>query len=166
MANLLSSLGPLTARPQWVAMKREVRGGKVTKPPIDPNKAFDRRYPSKASVVDPSTWSSHAAAEHFNATYGLDGIGYVFTEEDPFFGLDLDNVLNPTTGELTPWALWLVEQCATYTEISQSGSGLHIIGIGDPPANHKNRNRYAGATIELYTQRRFFHITGNVYQPG
>ena len=77
----------LRARRQWLCWRREQRGGKQTKVPVD------SRTGALASSTDPSTWSSfddaQAAAEHF----GCDGVGFVFSETDPFAGIDLDDCI-------------------------------------------------------------------------
>lgn len=55
-----------------------------------------------------------------------------FTREDPFTGIDLDACLDPNTGEVTPRAAEIVKLLDSYTEISPSGRGLHIIVRGKP----------------------------------
>ena len=66
---------------QWVVWRYETRNGKPTKVPY----AIQGH---KASVTDPSTWSTFqevlAAAPQFS------GIGFVLTKEDPFTFVDLD----------------------------------------------------------------------------
>ncbi|HPM69001.1 MAG TPA: hypothetical protein PLX45_22245, partial [Piscinibacter sp.] len=70
----------LIERPQWVCWKYEQRDGKATKVPINP------RTGQKASSTDPSTWTSFddavAACRRFTT---LEGVGFVFTQDDPFW---------------------------------------------------------------------------------
>ena len=89
---------------------------------------------------------------------GLDGIGYVFSESDPFTGIDLDGCINPDTGEIEPWAATIVNELDSYTELSPSGTGLHIITCASLPP----RGRKKGP-VEMYDTGRFFTITGEVY---
>ena len=70
--------------PQWVCWKYENRGGeKPTKVPYSPE--TDQR----ASVVNPSTWSSFATATKSMPRY--DGVGFVITKDDPYTLIDLDD---------------------------------------------------------------------------
>ena len=65
----------------------------------------------------------------------VDAIGYCFTQST-FIGVDLDLCRDPQTGEIDPWAkAFLSEFPPTYTEPSQSGTGLHPIYQVD--ARHK-----------------------------
>src|SRR5689334_11461229 len=109
----------LRARDQWVVWKLEPRGGKPTKVPYC---APDR----KASSTDPATWMSYAAAVAL-APHGFNGVGYVFSADDPYTGIDLDKCRDPETGTIHDAAQRLVERFDSYTEVSQSGTGVHII---------------------------------------
>ena len=53
------------------------------------------------------------------------GVGFVFTADDPFVGIDLDDCIE--NGELHPDAVEIVRQLDSYTELSPSGSGIHVI---------------------------------------
>jgi len=54
---------------------------------------------SFASVQDPETWASFDAAVETAADDDpVAGIGFVFTEDDPFVGVDLDDCRNAETG--------------------------------------------------------------------
>jgi putative DNA primase/helicase len=57
----------------------------------------------------------------------LDGIGFVFTESDPFCGVDLDACVDPKTGEIASWASEIVRELNSYTAFSPSGTGLHVL---------------------------------------
>jgi len=72
----------LIAPPQWVCWRPIERGDKVTKLPLDP------RTGNAASSTDPTTWSSFENAVATARRWGF-GVGYVFSDDDPFTGLDL-----------------------------------------------------------------------------
>ena len=81
---------------------------------------------------------------------------------------DLDHVRNPETGEITPQAAEIVEELNSYTEISASGTGLHIIYLARPDANMENISAAknvlgTGTQLEIYTKDHICGITGNVY---
>ena len=68
----------------------------------------------------------------------MDGIGFVFTSDDRYTGIDLDKCRNPKTGEISPKAVEIVRLLNSYTEISPSGCGLHIILKGKlPPGGNR-----------------------------
>src|SRR5690606_17616294 len=91
-----------------------------------------------------------------------DGVGFVFTEGDPFVGIDLDGVRDPKTGALDDLARTIVRSMNSYTEVSPSGRGLHIIVQGQLPNGHAlARTLSNGRRIELYSQGRYFTVTGD-----
>ncbi len=138
-------------RPQWVVWKEERRDGKPTKVPYVAGGA------GKASSTDPRTWRSFEEAAQAHRTGRYDGIAFVFAEDDPYAGVDLDGCRNPETGEIASWALEIVEQLDSYTEISPSGAGVHIILRGNLPPGRRGWGDGHG----LYDSGRYFTITGN-----
>jgi hypothetical protein len=123
------------------------RPGKTDKFPIHPTTG------RIADAHDPAIWLTADAA--LACTVG-DGCGFTFTEQDPFFFLDIDNAL--TTAGWSATATQLCQQFAgCFIEVSQSGTGLHIFGT-TPPLQHGTRNQALG--LELYTKKRFAALTG------
>jgi primase-polymerase (primpol)-like protein len=87
-------------------------------------------------------------------------VGYVFSADDPFTGIDLDGCLNPQTGELASWAQDIVQRMATYAEVSPSGTGVKLwVRARMSGSRHKKRLSEAAA-LEVYDQGRFFTVTG------
>ena len=83
-------------------------------------------------------------------------IGFVFTEDDPYFFVDIDGCVE--NGQWTPIALeTLARFPGAAVEVSNSGKGLHIFGRGTVGA-HKCKNISSG--LELYTKERFVLLTG------
>ncbi len=139
----------LQARRQWVLWRLVHRPGakKPTKVPYRPGGQH-------ASSTDPVTWSSF---EDVRAAYrrgGFDGIGYVFSPEDAFTGIDLDGCRDPVSGDVEPWARVIIDRFATYCEISPSGTGVHLIVEGWLPPGGRRRGG-----IECYDRARYFTIT-------
>jgi putative DNA primase/helicase len=136
----------LKVRPQWVVWKAV--GNKPDKVPYSP------RTGRRASSTDLLTWSSfgEALGAYENGKYA--GIGFVFSSADPYTGIDLDNCVNED-GEIELWALEIARHLDNYTELSATGSGLHIIVRGDVS------NRRKG-DVEVYSSKRFFTMTGHV----
>ena len=80
--------------PHWICWGVEERNGNATKVPYSP-------HGGKASVDDPSTWGTIEQAQtHLGRNEKLSGIGFVFAENDPFCGIDLDKCRDTETGEI------------------------------------------------------------------
>lgn len=112
-----------------------------------------------ASTNDPSTWNTfdNIINNKYFYKYEFDGIGFVFTEKTGLVGVDFDHIRDPVTGIIDPIALEEIRAFNSYTEISQSGTGVHIICRGTLPVDgRKIGNR------EMYKNKRFFALTGNV----
>jgi putative DNA primase/helicase len=136
---------------QWILWKTEVRDGKETKVPVNPNNL------SKAMVNESETWSDFDTADEISRDMAKYGLGFVFTKDDPFVGIDLDKVRDPDSGSVSNDDIrFIVEKMDTYTEVSPSGTGYHIISRGKLP---DGRTRHNG--IEMYDNARFFTMSGN-----
>lgn len=126
---------------------------KPTKEPVNPHTG------GRASVTDLTTWGTFDDAVSFAERNGLPGVGFVFSSGDPYAGVDLDNAVNPD-GSLKPWAAEIVAELDSYTEYSQSGTGVHIIVKGKVPRG--TRAKYEDGEVEVYSTERFFVMTGKV----
>lgn len=145
----------LIERNQWVAWRSTKRpNGKTSKMPVDPHTG------GGASTTTSSTWGSIDQAVACCKKKNLAGIGFVFSSDDPFVGIDLDDCLDPNTKTLEPWAAEVVRTFDSYTEITPSGKGVHILAKGVLPGLGKK----VGAR-EIYDRSRFFTVTGNIV-PG
>ena len=140
----------LVSCPQWLCWREQERDGKTTKVPINPTSG------NYASATDPSTWTDFETAHTFTETGDAAGLGFVFTDDDPFVGIDLDDCRVPETETTLDWAENIVETLDSYTEISPSGTGYHVIVRGNLPGD---RNRKGD--VELYETARFFTVTGD-----
>ncbi len=143
----------MKGQPQWVTWRIEVRDGKPTKVPVNPKTG------ANAMANDPSTWGQFdQAVRHWEAHKGngIAGIGFEFSPGDPYTGVDLDKCRNLETGEIDPWALEIVRQLNSYTEISPSGTGLHIILKASVPPGGNRKGH-----VEMYDSARYFTMTGD-----
>ena len=140
----------LKARPQWVVWK--ALGDKPDKIP------YSARSGRKASSTDLMTWSTFPEALEAYEHGEYAGLGFMFSSADPYTGIDLDGCVDEN-GEIALWALEITRYLDSYTELSATGTGLHIIVRGEVP------NRRKGDT-EVYSSKRFFTITGHVVEVG
>jgi len=139
---------------QWLVWRREMRRGEWTKVPYSPLTGLG------ASSTTPETWAGYQEAARACKEHSYDGIGFVFTSEDDLCGVDLDKCLDPETGEIEPWAWAIIKELDSYTEISPSGTGVHILVRAKLPEGRNRRGRF-----EAYDRGRYFTVTGK-HLPG
>jgi hypothetical protein len=121
------------------------------------------KNPRTGGNADPTSLATCGTFEQAcNAVsrYSHDGIGFAFTTDDPFVGIDLDHCRDPETGVIEPWAMEIATQFASYTEITPSGTGLHILVRGQLPPGRRRTGK-----IETYDDGRYFRMSGDVL-PG
>lgn len=150
----------LKQRDQWVLWRSEGRNGDETKVPY----SVDGR---KARANDPATWSSFETVVSVFNGGKYTGIGFEFSADDPFVGIDLDGCRNAETGELAEWAKEVIRLLNTYGEVSPSQTGVKLFAIGKlPELTWKKRTldepKLSDKTpaIELYDSGRYFAVTG------
>jgi putative DNA primase/helicase len=139
---------------QWLCWRTEERDGKLTKVPVCPHTG------ELAAVDQPETWGTYEEAVVASKEHGHDGIGFIFTEQDPYGGVDLDKCRNPETGEIADWAREAIEHLNSYVELSPSGTGVHILIKAKLPPGGRRKGQ-----IEMYDSGRFFTVTGK-HLPG
>ena len=137
--------------------------------PLDPSTG------SYAKTNAPATWTDYQTAENFWRNFCLDpftgepddriyetgGVGFVFIESDDMFGIDLDGCRDPETGEIDLWAWNIILSVDSYTEISPSGEGVHILarGYGGHDGRGVRINRSETQRVEVYPHGRYFATT-------
>ena len=104
----------------WEVPTDETRKKKWTKVLKNPRTGWN------AKSNDANTWGTfdEALASYQKGDY--DGIGYVFADDDPFTGIDLDQCIDPVTGNVAEWAREIITKANSYTEESPSGTGVKI----------------------------------------
>src|SRR5215469_9450179 len=153
----LPALEELQARPQWVCWRKETRKGKPTKIPFNP--CTD----TMARSDDPATWASYAQAKAAwdKRSSHYDGLGYMFSCD--YTGVDLDHCVN-AAGTIDPWAQAILARLLSYAEYSPSGTGIHVLVRGIIPGGTRRPVPEAPdplAAIEMYSERRYFTMTGH-----
>lgn len=121
---------------------------RIVKIPVRP---LDGR---KANVNNPLDWVSFYQAKNMAEKMSC-GLGFVFTKSDPFTGIDLDN--KDRNDVLQQHLQSIASKLNSYSEVSPSGLGLHIIVKAVLPGKGRRRDN-----VEIYDNQRFFTFTGNV----
>ena len=165
LPDVLTQDGHLMTLPNWVIWKTVIQDGEPKKIPLNP------RTGKYASPTNPDTWASYetaiAAAVRMACTdnrtggiglmFGLEPCGYVGA------GIDIDDCISPD-GKISDMAADIIRTMNSYTEISPSGTGIHILfRLCTPLAEIGKRNRNDDIGLEIYDSRRYLTITGKVY---
>ncbi len=132
--------------PRWVLWSYGPKGSKTPKMPTGKN----------ARTNDPGTWITFEAAVDAYKTGRFNGIGFMLGEG--LHGIDLDDCRNPETEELDVRARSILNAVDGYAEVSPSGTGVKIIAS----TNLERSKSEPQNGIELYTDKRFFCLTGHV----
>jgi len=108
-----------------------------------------------ASSTDPATWSKYASVRS-RARKGL------VLNGDGIVCIDLDHCLD-TEGAPSPLARAVLDRCPpTYIEVSPSGDGLHVWGLGEVARGRRMRRR--GGDVEVYGTGRYITVTGRPFE--
>lgn len=108
---------------------------------------------SAASSTNPETWGSFLEALRSVDQGMYEYCGFVFADNG-YVGIDID--CGYEDGLMSPLAVDIIGRCQSYTELSKSHRGFHIIVKGDLP--FKGKNNLAG--VEIYKSARYFIMTG------
>lgn len=95
------------------------------------------------------------AARLFLAAPAMAGVGFAFLPGDGLVGIDIDGAVDLQSGQVSDLCAKVVDLCASYTEASPSGKGVHIIVAGESP---KFKDDLIG--LEVYAGGQYFTCTG------
>ena len=167
-------LAELKALPQWVAFRKvwNEKRGRYSKPPINIHTGKGNDWNT------PEAWGTYQEAFNYAILHdGLiaslpdlnkGGIGFVFTENDHYAGIDLDDVIN-NDGTLIPEAADIVALMDSYTEYSLSGQGLHIIFTLSQPLDTlgfnlpHELNLGVASKMGIHDKNKFFTVSEKPY---
>lgn len=151
---------------RWVCLNMVEEGGKQTKRPVSAHSG------KVASITDEANWADFNTAIKYYQEHQdrINGIGFVFTDDDDIVGIDFDGCLDTDGNLINDTIQEIVSRNTSYIERSVSGTGLHVYLRGKLPTNTgvklSTELSPHGFGIELYEQKRFFIVTGNAYPDG
>jgi len=158
MSPLVQKYGGESRWINWKLVKEITKDGKTRD-----NKIPYYSKNNKASSTDPKTWATYEEVSQRldNGSNGFDGIAVVLKDKK-LICIDIDKVL--TNGvvvhEKAEEILKLLKASDSFTEVSQSKSGLHVfmeLGFEFKPIANKKE------PFEVYTIGRYICTTGNSY---
>lgn len=143
----------LRNRNQWICWRYEPRNGtgKPAKVPVNPHTGH------RADITNAENYCTlKNALDAFENNELLAGVGFVFTDADPFVGVDIDDCVDARTGVVDRDAQGTIDLLSSYTEYSPSGTGVHIIVEAALPPGPRRKDK-----IEIYETKRYFTFTGH-----
>jgi len=139
----------------WVLWKLQPdANGRNTKVP------YSALYDGKAQTNNPETWTNFDKAQEKLNSGNYSGLGFVFSLSTHLVFIDIDHCIDEN-GVMNSQAVDIIQTIGkdTYIELSQSGSGLHIIALGEIPKATKHNG------VEMYSDKRFVAMTGRALSP-
>jgi hypothetical protein len=120
-----TSLAAFVNERNWVGYQPELRNGIIVKV------AYDPLTGKRAATDDPRTWGTHDEAHQWATAHGAEaGVALMLGPigDAIICGIDLHGCINKETRQIAPWAQPVIGRFSpTYTEVSPSGGGLHLL---------------------------------------
>ena len=143
--------------PIWALWRIEQdQKGRPTKVPYSPH------YDGRASSNNPRTWGTFdQAVRKFRSRPGFyNGISLIISKDFGLVFIDVDHCVDEA-GELNETAEDIIGAFPhQFVELSQSGTGIHVITRGTIPKSFKNSQN----GVEMYNDRRFVSMTGHAFE--
>jgi len=141
---------------RWILWRLERRDDAETKVPY-------RIDGVRASPTNPEDWTDFDTACRAFDPAKYNGLGFVLTKEDGIVCIDLDECIRD--GQICDEAKSIVRMMNSWTEVSQSGKGLHIFVRGSKPTDKCKATPREFKSLEVYDHDRYIAMTGN-HLPG
>ena len=151
----VKNLAWLKCRPRflcWALIPQE--DGAVKKIPYNPTTGRN------ASCDDPTTWVDFETAKAAVLAGQYHSIGIALGKDLGLTIVDFDKIIAKLGDPWPSWVLNIVEDLDSYTEISASGRGLHVLAWGAVPSN-LNRQK---PQIEIHDSDKMFAISTNFFE--
>jgi putative DNA primase/helicase len=148
---------------QWLMWKIEHTTN--SKGEVKPTKVpYQAKFPARHARSDADyTWCDCKTARFvLENEKGFSGIGFAFQDYNKLVVIDIDHCIDPETRKIDNDAALCIMSMNTYTELSQSGTGIHIIGYGSNPHPENINKGGKKGKYELYSHNHYFSLTGNV----
>lgn len=150
--NLPEKMKSCTNFINWILVEREKEGKKgLVKIPVNES-GRPISVTNAKNYMDLDTAKERAEQKNF-------GLGFAITPSSGLVGIDIDHCRD-AEGNLSELAKNIADRCNSYTEYSPSGNGIHI-WIEDSDIEEIKKCRKANIGLEIYTNKRYFTVTGD-----
>ena len=150
---LNNALQAISEEPRWCLWRKTTAGKKE---PINPHTG------GGAMSNQPSTWADFDTAYEMREKYPNNGFGFFLG--GGYAGIDIDDCIDDN-GDISDMAAKIIERMNTYTEISPSKHGVHMLfRVSDGftrEGKYGARNDALG--LELYCGGRYLTVTSSLY---
>lgn len=146
----------MRALPQWLMWRFEQHEGEAKPRKVPYYLSGYKRRGEQGSARDRERLASFdAAVKQLLETDRFDGIGFAFLPGDGLIGIDIDGAIDAESGEVSARCQAIIDACGSYTELSPSGRGVHIIVAGETQTFKNN-----AVGLEVFCGRQYFTCTG------
>lgn len=145
--------------PQWLLWRLESYAGDKKPRKVPYYVSGRKRTGTQGSLDDRGELTSFEIALTHLARGHFSGLGFAFLPGDGLVGIDIDGAID-ADGVVSDRCQAIIDACASYTELSPSGRGVHIICHGDTQTFKDNR-----IGVEVFCGRQYFTVTGRAW-PG
>src|SRR5215211_1645491 len=152
--------------PQWMGTRLKPSKNdptRIDKPPYSVVGGAASDVP--VDKTNPKNWATFEDAVLALGRGAVDAIGIVLMDSDPFYGIDGDGVIDSETGEIAPRVADFIHDHDSYAEVSISGEGVRLVGIGEKPSWAGTVSHELGFKLEVYDHAAFLVITGRRISP-
>lgn len=157
-----NSMSELTSLKQWVCWKRgETKpNGRFEKKPCIadfPPYSIDAQDPGYHMSYEDALWATNGPFD-----FGIEGIGFVPTKDDPFCFLDLDDCIDRPADWCADWAANIIEELDSFMYLSPSCTGLRIVLKGELAhggGHYLYQDEAGDHHIEAYDSNQFLTFT-------
>ena len=146
----------MKALPQWLVWRSESYAGDKKPRKVPYYVTGAKRSGGQGEADDRARLCSFERAMEALRSGRWTGLGFAFLPGDGLIGIDIDGAIDPDTGEIKQHLAEIIEKCASYTERSPSGRGVHIIVAGECKTFKDNR-----IGVEVFCSSQFFTCTGD-----
>lgn len=150
----------MRALPQWLLWRFESYAGDKKPRKVPYWVSGRKRRGEQGGADDRGELCGFEVALTHLAQGRYDGLGFAFLPGDGLIGIDIDGAIDADTGEVSDRCQKIIDACASYTEYSPSGRGVHIIVEGKTETFKDN-----SIGLEVFCGSQFFTVTARRW-PG
>lgn len=148
----------LAQRQQWLLWKYEAKPGQAKPAKMPYYCQGGKRTGGQGDDRDRMRLATLEVVRRVFDKGGWTGVGFGFLPGDGLIGIDIDGAIDAETGEVQERCQKIIDACASFTEYSPSGKGVHIYVLGHTATAKSN-----DIGLEMFCERQFFTVTGRAW---